>query len=252
MSTTTIYNGSRGTVLHLGNVEGELEDAWNDARGSNSTTGTSVFASGNGTMGANMQTTRGGDFQASCYRSYFYFDISEIGSDDITAISLTVIGGQNSNASGDWIVVRANSDNDFGTIATSDFPLAFNSSTSMTSYSNSSNTWNPNFGGNLGVNTISLNATAVSNANAGGASAQEIAIGLVNNTYDYGNSEVEENFENLLNGVNLASSGTGRALLTVTHASAGYGNKVNGVAAASIDEVNSIGTSIISKVIGVA
>jgi len=153
---------------------------------------------------------------------------------------------------GDWIVARANQDNDFGTIATSDYPLVFNNSTNMTSYSNSSSTWNPNFGGNLGVNTISLNATAVSNANSGGASAQELCIGLINNTYDYENEDAEENFGQLINGVALASTGTGRALLTVTHSSAGFGKNVNNVTAANIVQINGVATANITKLNGVS
>ena len=251
MATTTIYSDSRGAVIHIGGVEGEALDAWNDARGGNTTTGNSVVASGNGQMGAQIQATRGGDFQGYCYRAYFYFDISEIGADDITAISATIIGGSNSAAAGDWRVVRANSDNDFGTIATSDFALVFNSSTQMTSYSNSVSTWNPNFGGNLGVNTISLNATAVSNANSGGASAQELCIGLINNTYDYENEDAEENFGQLVNGVALTSSGTGRALLTVTHTASGYGNEVNNIIPAKISKILGISSANISKVTGV-
>ena len=251
MATTTIYADSRGTVIHIGAVEGEALDAWNDARGGNTTTGNSAIGSGNGSMGAQIQTTRGGDFLGYCYRTYFYFDISEIGSDDITAISLSVIGGSSSAAGGDWRVVRANQDADFGTIATSDFALVFNSSTNMTSYSNSASTWNPNFGGNLGVNTISLNATAVSNANSGGASAQELCIGLVNNTYDYENEDAEENFGQLINGVALASTGTGRALLTVTHSASGYGNEVNNIIPAKISKILGISSANISKVIGV-
>ena len=251
MATTTIYTDSRGTVRNISSVEDEVLDAWNGARGGNTTTGNSVVASGNGQMGAQIQATRGGDFQGYCYRAYFYFDISEIGADDITAISATIIGGSNSSAAGDWRVVRANSDNDFGTIATSDFALVFNSSTQMTSYSNSAATWNPNFGGNLGVNTISLNATAVSNANSGGASAQELCIGLINNTYDYENEDAEENFGQLINGVALTSSGTGRALLTVTHTASGYGNEVNNIIPAKISKILGISSANISKVTGV-
>mgnify|MGYP003122251951 FL=1 len=251
MATTTIYADSRGSVTHIGATESDSLDAWNSARGGNTTTGNSVVASGNGSMGAQIQATRGGDFQGSCFRAYFYFDISEIGADDITAISATIIGGSSNSAGGDWRVVRANSDNDFGTIATSDFALVFNSSTQMTSYSNSASTWNPNFGGNLGVNTISLNATAVSNANSGGASAQELCIGLVNNTYDYENEDAEENFGQLINGVALASSGTGRALLTVTHQASGYGNEVNNIIPSKISKILGISSANISKVTGV-
>ena len=251
MATTTIYADSRGSVTHISATEDEVLEAWNGARGGNTTTGNSAIGSGNGSMGAQIQTTRGGDFLGYCYRTYFYFDISEIGSDDITAISLSVIGGSSSAAGGDWRVVRANQDADFGTIATSDFALVFNSSTNMTSYSNSASTWNPNFGGNLGVNTISLNATAVSNANSGGASAQELCIGLVNNTYDYENEDAEENFGQLINGVALASTGTGRALLTVTHSASGYGNEVNNIIPAKISKILGISSANISKVIGV-
>ena len=251
MATTTIYSDSRGSVRNISSVEDEVLEAWNGARGGNTTTGNSVVASGNGQMGAQIQATRGGDFQGYCYRAYFYFDISEIGADDITAISATIIGGSNSSAAGDWRVVRANSDNDFGTIATSDFALVFNSSTQMTSYSNSAATWNPNFGGNLGVNTISLNATAVSNANSGGASAQELCIGLINNTYDYENEDAEEDFGQLVNGVALTSSGTGRALLTVTHTASGYGNEVNNIIPAKISKILGISSANISKVTGV-
>jgi len=251
MATTTIYADSRGSVTHISATEDEVLEAWNGARGGNTTTGNSAIGSGNGSMGAQIQTTRGGDFLGYCYRTYFYFDISEIGSDDITAISLSVIGGSSSAAGGDWRVVRANQDADFGTIATSDFALVFNSSTNMTSYSNSASTWNPNFGGNLGVNTISLNATAVSNANSGGASAQELCIGLINNTYDYENEDAEENFGQLINGVALASTGTGRALLTVTHSASGYGNEVNNIIPAKISKILGISSANISKVIGV-
>ena len=251
MATTTIYADSRGSVTHISATEDEVLEAWNGARGGNTTTGNSAIGSGNGSMGAQIQTTRGGDFLGYCYRTYFYFDISEIGSDDITAISLSVIGGSSSAAGGDWRVVRANQDADFGTIATSDFALVFNSSTNMTSYSNSASTWNPNFGGNLGVNTISLNATAVSNANSGGASAQELCIGLINNTYDYENEDAEESFGQLINGVALASTGTGRALLTVTHSASGYGNEVNNIIPAKISKILGISSANISKVIGV-
>ena len=250
MATTNVYSSSRGFVRHLGSVEDEVNDAFDDARGTNTTTGSSVGSTGASVAwGVGIQTTRGGDFQGTVYRCYFFFDLGGIGEDDVTAVTFSF--NNISNANGNGIVVRANSDNDFGTIATSDFALVFNSSTQMTSYSNSASTWNPNFGGNLGVNTISLNATAVSNANSGGASAQELCIGLVNNTYDYENEDAEENFGQLINGVALASSGTGRALLTVTHQASGYGNEVNNIIPSKISKILGISSANISKVTGV-
>ena len=249
MAVTTVYQSSQGRVGN--SASGTLAAAWASAKGTNTTTGNSVGStSTNDNFGSRTEAARGGQFLATNYRAYFYFDLSSIS--DITGITFTARGGTNStNQNGDWIAARANQDADFGTIATSDFALVFNNSTQMTSYSNSAATWNPNFGGNLGVNTISLNATAVSNANSGGASAQELCIGLINNTYDYENEDAEEDFGQLVNGVALTSSGTGRALLTVTHTASGYGNEVNNIIPAKISKILGISSANISKVTGV-
>ena len=190
--------------------------------------------------GVAAEQTRGGDFSVSVYRTYFYFDLTDIGTDDISAITFNYFGL--SNANGEGIVVRANQDNDFGTIATSDFPLVFNSSTSMTAYSTS---FTPTISG-LALNAITLNATAISNANSGGAS-KELCLGIINYTYDYDYPDVETNFGNLLTGVNFTTTGASRANLFVTHASSGFGKDVNGVTAANIQKVNDVSSANIVK-----
>ena len=245
MPTTTIHAGSQGRVRRTGNVEGEVLEAWNSARGGATATG--GFADGamgnkNPAFGADIETTRGGDFQGYCWRTYMFFDTSAI-TTNITAISLSVIG--NSPNGGNWRVVRANQDADFGTIGTSDFNLAFNGGTSMTSYSSAVSTWNIS---GLAVNTVSLNSTAISNANGGG----ELCIGLLNNTYDYENNDMEEDPGNLLNGAKFATSGANRPVLSITHDAGGYGNQVNPVLASNIGNVNGVLTGNIANVIGVS
>ena len=242
MAVTSVYAGSQGRVRRIGDVEGEVLDAWGSARGGSSSTGDyadGAMSNKNPAFGANIETTRGGDFQGYCWRTYMYFDLSSI-TTTISAISLSVIGV--SVGGGDWRVVRANGDGDFGTISTSDFNLAFNSATSMTSYSNSVASWNIS---GLAVNTVSLNSTAISNA-----AGQELCIGLVNNAYDYENNDMEEYPGNLLNGAKFASSGANRPVLTVTHAAGGYGNQVNTVISSKINNVIGVTSANIANVIG--
>jgi hypothetical protein len=241
MAVTTVYSSSRGFVRHVGSIESDVNDAFDDSRGTNTTTGTSVGSTGASVAwGVGMETTRGGDFQGTIYRCYFYFDLGDIGSDDVTAVTFTF--KNLSNANGEGIVVRANSDNDFGTIATSDFPLVFNSSTSMTAYSG---TFTPSLSG-LALSSVALNATAISNINSGGSS-KEICVGIINNTYDFDYPDVEESFGNLFNGVDLTTSGANRAVMTVTHESSGFGKDVNGVTAANIVKVNDVASASIVK-----
>lgn len=241
MAVTTVYSSSRGFVRHVGSIESDVNDAFDDSRGTNTTTGTSVGSTGASVAwGVGMVTDRGGDFQGTIYRCYFYFDLGDIGSDDVTAVTFTF--KNLSNANGEGIVVRANSDNDFGTIATSDFPLVFNSSTSMTAYSG---TFTPSLSG-LALSSVALNATAISNINSGGSS-KEICVGIINNTYDFDYPDVEESFGNLFNGVDLTTSGANRAVMTVTHESSGFGKDVNGVTAANIVKVNDVASASIVK-----
>lgn len=238
MATSTVYYSSQGRVGKT--AGGTPEDTWNTLRGTNTTVGSSVASTGgNENFSAKMEAARGGSVLTSNKRAYFYFDLADVGT-TITGITLKVLGGTNLfNQNGDWIVARANQDNDFGTIATSDYALVFNSSTSMTSYSSNQSSWSAN-----SVNSVALNSTAVSNANSEG----ELCVCLLNYTYDYENGEVEESFGNLENSLSFPNSGTNRANLVVTHADPGYGNAVNGVAATSIGSVNEVLTANISQI----
>jgi hypothetical protein len=243
MAVTTVYQSSQGRVGN--SASGTLAAAWASAKGTNATTGNSVGStSTNDNFGSRTEAARGGAFLATNYRAYFYFDLSSI-TTTITGITFTARGGTNStNQNGDWIAVRANQDADFGTIATSDYTLVYNSSAVFTNYSQNVASWSYN-----ADNTVTLNPTAVSKANSEG----ELCVGLMNYTYDYDGAEVEESIGDIFNSLSFVNSGTTRARLTVTHADApsGYGNEVNNIIPASISKVLGIATADISKVTGV-
>ena len=241
MAVTTVFQSSQGRVGNA--ASGTLAAAWGSAKGSNVTTGTSVASTGtNENFGSRTEPARGGSFLASNFRAYFYFDVSAIS--DITGITFTAQGGTNSsNTNGDWIAARANQDADFGTIATSDYTLVYNSSTGFTSYSANVASWSANTG-----NTVALNGTAVTNSNNEG----ELCVCLMNYTYDYNGGEVEESIGDLFNTLAFVTSGATRAFLTVTHtAASGYDNEVNNIIPANISKVLGVVTADISKVIGV-
>ena len=243
MAVTTVYQSSQGRVGN--SAGGTLGDAWGTAKGTNVTTGNSVGSTSTADdFGSRTQAARGGQFLATNYRAYFYFDLSSI-TTTITGITFTARGGTNStNQNGDWIAVRANQDADFGTIATSDYTLVYNSSAVFTNYSQNVASWSYN-----ADNTVTLNPTAVSKANSEG----ELCVGLMNYTYDYDGAEVEESIGDIFNSLSFVNSGTTRARLTVTHTDApsGYGNEVNNIIPASISKVLGIATADISKVTGV-
>ena len=241
MAVTTVYQSSQGRVGN--SAGGTLGDAWGTAKGTNTTTGNSVGStSTNDNFGSRTEAARGGAFLATNYRAYFYFDLSSIS--DITGITFTARGGTNStNQNGDWIAARANQDADFGTIATSDYTLVYNSTTGFTSYSTNQASWSYN-----ADNTVTLNATAVTNSNNEG----ELCVCVMNYFYDYNGGEVEGSIGDIFNSLSFINSGTTRARLTVTHTVAsGYDNEVNAIIPASISKVLGIATADISKVTGV-
>ena len=243
MAVTTVYQSSQGRVGN--SAGGTLGDAWGTAKGTNVTTGNSVGSTSTADdFGSRTQAARGGQFLATNYRAYFYFDLSSI-TTTITGITFTARGGTNStNQNGDWIAVRANQDADFGTIATSDYTLVYNSSAVFTNYSQNVASWSYN-----ADNTVTLNATAVTNSNNEG----ELCVCVMNYFYDYNGGEVEGSIGDIFNSLSFVNSGTTRARLTVTHADApsGYGNEVNNIIPASISKVLGIATADISKVTGV-
>ena len=241
MAVTTVFFSSQGRVTKT--TGGSPASAWAAVRGSNTTVGNSAGATTTDSFGAKMEAARGGAVFATNNRAYFYFDLSGI-TTTISSITFTARGGSNAALlNGDWTVARANADNDFGTIATTDYALVWNGTTSYTSYGPSVGSWSGNTD-----NTVTLNSTAISNAN----NDSELCICLMNYSFDYADGEVEENFGNITNTLNFVTSGATRARLTVTHADGGYSNNVIGIAASSLGKVNAMSSGDINKINGIA
>ena len=249
MATSTVYLDDRGTVRKSVSGQASYEAARSAARGSNTTTGTSTGASNIQSVayGVSIENERGVTKGASFYRAYYSFDIGAIiGEDTISALVLNVFGA--SNSGGDSRVVKANSNASFGTIATSDYPNVFNSTTSMTAYSSAIAAWSTS---TTSPNSIFLNSTAVDNMNSQTGGSQYLTIGLINNEHDYANVTATTTFSKF-NGVRYDTTGVYRAYVTVTHESAGFGKDVNSVQSGNIVQINGIATANITKLNGVS
>jgi|TARA_R110000823_G_scaffold213088_1_gene343059 hypothetical protein len=247
MAISTVYLDDRGAVRKSVSGQASYEAARSAARGTNTTTGTSAFASNiqSVALGVDIANERGVTKSSSFYRAYYSFDIGAIiGTDTISAISLNVFG--TSNSGGDCIVVKANSNASFGTIATSDYPNVFNSTTSMTAYSSAIATWSTS---TLSPNSITLNGTAVDNMNA--AAAKYLTIGLINNEHDYSNVTATAVYSKF-NGVRFDPTGVYRAYLSVTHAASGFSLDVNGVLGTNIGDINKVDQASIAGLNGVS
>ena len=249
MAISTVYLDDRGAVRKSVSGQASYEAARSAARGTNTTTGTSAFASNiqSVALGVDIANERGVTKSSSFYRAYYSFDIGAIiGTDTISAISLNVFG--TSNSGGDCIVVKANSNASFGTIATSDYPNVFNSTTSMTAYSSAIATWSTS---TLSPNSITLNSTAVDNMNSQTGGSQYLTIGLINNEHDYSNVTATAVYSKF-NGVRFDPTGVYRAYLSVTHAASGFSLDVNGVLGTNIGDINKVDQASIAGLNGVS
>ena len=249
MAISTVYLDDRGRVRKSVSGQASYEAARSAARGTNTTTGTSatnpnVESAG---FGVAIENERGTTKAATFYRAYYSFDIGAIiGTDTISAISLNVFG--TSNSGGDCIVVKANSNASFGTIATSDYPNVFNSTTSMTAYSSTVATWSTS---TFIANSITLNSTAVDNMNSQTGGSQYLTIGLINNEHDYSNVTATAVYSKF-NGVRFDPTGVYRAYLSVTHAASGFSLDVNGVLGTNIGDINKVDQASIAGLNGVS
>jgi hypothetical protein len=171
-------------------------------------------------------------------RSFFFFDTGTVDG-TITAIDLKVYGYLNG---GDAVRVAKSTAFDYGAspYTPTDFDNWWNILGGTVPYNASNHTWTA-----LGTNTISLNSTAISNAN----SNSYLNLVLVGGIYDYGAISPVSNIE-LASGIQFASS-TEYPKLAITYTPAGYGNDVNGVASANIVNINDVTSANIVTVNGV-
>ena len=179
-----------------------------------------------------------GAYYVGCYRTFLFFDVSSITSlYTITAATLRVLGYANNT--GGVIPVAATAwggNGSSSTLSTSDY----SNLTFATTYATAITSWNTS-----AYNDFTLNATAISAMNSNGY----LNCALINDTYDQADGSLVASNE-FYNGVEFLD-GTNDILVSLTYSSAGYGNDVNGVAAASIASVNGVATANISTVIGV-
>lgn len=204
---------------------------WSDTR--NASTGTLAYVNYQTVaIFADYTGLRGNTFRIA--RGYLNFDLSSV-SGTITALSLKLVTASTSYTR-DIIIVKSTAP-DGSNIATSDFgdaDLSTAYSSNFTTFSNTSGT----------VNTITLNSTAISDANTN----SELILAVVDYDYDYSNLQPLAGAQLPLQYV--LSSLTESPVLEYT-AVTGYGNTVTGVVSANIAEITGVATADIGKVTGV-
>jgi len=233
MATTTVTASKQATAAK------NAQSSWAAARDATSadsvtnyTTSTSVldgvyviFASGKG----------GGLYYVG--RTFLFFDLSGING-TITAMSLKVTGNTNTTA-----VVGAARSTAFGGSGGSNLVAAdFDnwSPSSPTAY-NSGTSWS------TGLNTMTMNSTAVADANTN----SYLNVVLIERYNDLEDSEPTSDVTKQ-SGVTFQNSSSPIYLdITYTPASTGYGNNVMGVGSSSIANVIGVATASIANINGV-
>ena len=235
MATTTI-NASKQTWAQSG-----TQTSWSAARDATSSSTHSNFTTTQGLIGSaireNYQTKKGNNY--AVYRSFFFFDTSTIDG-TITAIDLKIQGFSNGGNNvrvakstaygGGGGSAYANSDFDGWTTTNGLIPTPYNAS---------------NYSWTTSTNTITLNATAISNAN----SDDYLNLVVVGGNYDYPDSEMLLP-QSLSSGIEFASTTVFPQLsITYTPTPTGYQNYPLGVT--KLQEVNGVSSSDIEYIIGV-
>jgi len=159
------------------------QSSWSNARDNSS--GTSTISSGSNHLygiAAERTSARGGGNVYTIFRSFLYFDTSEISS-TLSSVTLKVRGY--TNGGGDIIAVKATSgiatlsDSDFSAIAgwdtTTDGSGGGDNESNVTKYSDTVSTWST-----TGYNNISLNSQALTDMEDN----DNIYICLLNYDYD--------------------------------------------------------------------
>jgi len=238
MATTTI-NASKQTYARSG-----TQSTWSAARDATSslthTNYTTTQVNNASAIREYYDSGRKGDAYI-VRRSFFFFDTSTIDG-TITAISLKIQGVTNGGNNvrvakstaygGGGGSAYANSDFDGWTTTNGLIPTPYNAS---------------NYSWTTSTNTITLNATAISNAN----SDDYLNLVVVGGNYDYPDQEMLLP-QDLNSGIQFASSTTFPQLfITYTPTPTGYQNYPLGIADDEFQEVNGVDKGDIEEIIGV-
>jgi hypothetical protein len=214
---------------------------WADAR--DATTGAAASSTANQSRYA-TRVRRTATPTCTIYRSFYCFDCSGISS-EVASVSLKIRGLLNNDAN--VIVVKASAPNTDGStaLATSDFDaiVGFSAGASMsgnvTDYSSEVSPWS------TGLNTITLNAQALSDLQT----ADALQVCVVEYDHDYLNSSPAE--IDVAAGQRYANALVNyRPFLDYT-LSTGYGNSVCGMPSGNISAVDGVLTANVSKVSGI-
>ena len=212
-----------------GTASGTVSSNFNTARTSNAAS----VSDGNTSSGTHVQyfhSTGRGSVTKRFKRVFLHFDTSSI-TGTLSAADIDITGSVSSDPN-DTIMVKSTAfGGDGGTaLATTDF---FSSIDYSTAYSTELTSWS------TGNNEYSLTAAALADIK----NNNDFTLAIIDHDSDYTNSD-QTNISDI--SINLGVTIT----LDYTLA-AGYGNAVNGVAAANISKVNGIATANISKVNGI-
>ena len=231
MATTTVTASKQATAAK------NAQSSWTAARDATSAdTITNYTSSGSDNQAVYVIFSSGkGGGLYYVGRTFLFFDLSGVNG-TITAMSLKVTGDTNTTAvvgaarstafggSGGSNLVAADFDN-----WSPDSPTAYNTGTSWST----------------GLNTMTMNSTAVSDANTN----SYLNVVLVERYNDLEDSEPTSDVTKQ-SGVTFQNSSS-PIYLYITYTPASYGNNINGIAAADIAAVVGIDTADISLVNGV-
>ena len=238
MATTTI-NASKQTYAQSG-----TQTSWSAARDASSSFIHTNYTTTQTNVSKAIQeiySVKKGQDSYGVNRSFFFFDTSTIDG-TITAISLKIqgitYGGYNT---------RVAKRTAFGTTGGSAYANTdFNNWTSTngllpTPYNASNHVWSTS------INTITLNATAISDAN----SNDYLNLVVVGGGFDYPNTEMLLP-QTLRSGIQFASTTTFPQLfITYTPTPTGYQNYPFGISDKHYQEVNGVDKDDIEEIIGV-
>ena len=225
---TTINPSYQGAII------GDSATTWDGARGA--TDGTAynytTSAEANAAVFINYENIKGSNYW-TINRSYLYFDVSSI-SGTVDSVILKIAGaGQYTSA--DIIVVASTA---FNGASNALIGTDFDNVSFSTPYSSEVTTWNVN-----SYNNISLNSTARSAIE----SSSVFKVAIIEHDFDYSDVSTTTTPRS---GIWFAD-GTYPIELYVGYVPGGYGNNINGIAAADIADVVGIDTADISLVNGV-
>ena len=232
MATTNVTASLQGIISKIG-----FNTTWSAMRNATSGDSTSTYTSATNVAGAitaEFESGRFGSF-GGIARTYLFFDLDSI-STTITGLSLQIPGVSNNTSS---VIPIEGTAWGGGGGTTSLTNAMFNDLNFNRAYASSTSNWSTS-----GNNVFTLNNNAISDANSDGY----LNVVLLNASNDYPNISP---FALSVNSGVRFKNGSQPIRLVVTHADAGYGNEVNGVAAANINRVLDVPIAYVARVIGV-